>query len=278
MINPFKHSYYNNFFFILISIALILIEYPISIKIRDNLTPIQTLTVIICFLIPLFIIIFSFNDIVNKTENTKPNLIFLFSLMTLIVSIIVAMLAQDSNIIVAGATIILVMITWLNVDIIKTSNEKIINLQSEPVISITLQENDVDIHIIDLIIENLGQGIAKNLQFEFVPTGFITLSNYPIEKLPLFQHGIPILGSKQKFIFHLTNLALAIAKIERENSDLEGTILHNKLRENLRFQIKISYESITRKIKKTDTFDINLCIFWGLRTPLDSRHIPGKVL
>lgn len=67
----------------------------------------------------------------------------------------------DVNVIVASATLLLVIITAYSVKSTNEIAQKQLKLQNDPVISMSIKENDNDVRYIDLIIENVGNGIIK---------------------------------------------------------------------------------------------------------------------
>jgi hypothetical protein len=158
------------------------------------------------------------------------------------------------------------MITY---NIYKTNDiaKKQLKSQYEPIIVINVRENDHENRIIDLIIENVGPGIAKNIQFKVSPHGFITLSGYPLEKLFLFQKILKIFPSKQKYVIHLTDFPEKIHEIKQKYKIMESTELIKKIEEETTLVFSVTYEDKDGE-KKADTFELNLSIFWGLSYPL----------
>jgi hypothetical protein len=156
---------------------------------------------------------------------------------------------------VAVVTFLYVLLTR---DLIKT-NQDLVAAQSQPSVIAHVKENDLDFHYIDLIIENVGMGIANNIKFDVEPHGFITQSGDPLEDLPVIQNGIPTLGPKQKFSMVLRFLPDLMDK-GKPLSDIHDT---------LKFQITIRYQNSTGEKKGPEKYDIDIGIFWGLRYCLD---------
>ena len=69
--------------------------------------------------------------------------------------------------------------------------------QINPIISLSIKPNDNRVQIIDLIIENVGNTVAKNIHFVINPLGFASLSGQPLDQLYFFQRGIQILHPAQ---------------------------------------------------------------------------------
>lgn len=230
----------------------------------------------------LFVIIWMFLDWLLIDTSIGHN-VMVASSFCFIITLIFAIIIQDSNIIVGGSTLILVIITGYN--IVKTSemaekqrntqillSEKQRQSELEPIVLLSLKENDVDVHIIDLIIENVGRGIAKNIKFEVTPHGFTTLSGDPLEKLFFFKHGIQVLPPKQKYFIHMTNLAEKINEIKKRHHIEDPAEWRRKLMDELQLRIKIFYEN-SEGDPKEGVFIVNLCIFWGLRYPVKQNNI-----
>jgi hypothetical protein len=172
-----------------------------------------------------------------------------------------------------------------NLNEIAKNTERVLSLtqqlkfQNEPSISLMIKENENQVQIINLIIENVGNKIAKNIRFEVNPPGFITLSGDPITKLYIFQCGIPILPPRQKIIIPLVNFAQKIHEIRvRHNFPLSDSQLSPSDGKNLRLITRIESELEfivhfeNEEGEQTRTiFNFNLCVFWGLRFPSRSN-------
>ena len=78
------------------------------------------------------------------------------------VFVIIAAILFDVNVIVACA-ILLVIITAYSVKKTTDIAQKQLKLQNDPVISLSLKENDIDVRIIDLVIENGGNGVRQKI-------------------------------------------------------------------------------------------------------------------
>ena len=150
-------------------------------------------------------------------------IVYTFCLWIFGLSVIVAIMMKEINVIVASATLLLVIVTAYSVTTTNQIAKKQLKFQNDPLVVLSIKENDDNVQIIDLIIENVGNGIAKNIRFETAPLGFITMSGDPLEKLYFFKHGIQILAPKQKYIIHLVNFAEKVQSIrERYNIPPDG--------------------------------------------------------
>lgn len=134
------------------------------------------------------------------------NSVYVFCIWIFGISIIIAIMRNDINVIVASVTLLLVVITAYSVTTTNQIARTQLKLQNNPTVILSVKENDDDLHIIDLIIENAGNGVARRIRFEINPYGFTTLSGDQIGQLYFFRNGIQILAPKQKYIIHLTNL------------------------------------------------------------------------
>ena len=189
------------------------------------------------------------------------------------ISVIIAVIIPDINVVVASSTILLVIITAYSIKKTTDIAQRQLKLQNDPVISLTIKENEVNVQVIDLIIENVGNGIARNIQFDVHPHGFITLSGDPIENLYFFQRGIQILSPKQKFVINLVNFAEKIQRIrERDHIPIVDVDLSTSEAQNFRRTVRTESElRFTVHFENNEgqpnciVFNFNLCIFWGLR-------------
>lgn len=203
-------------------------------------------------------------------------MVYIGALWIFCISVIIAVLIRDMNTIVASATLLLVIITAFSVKKTTDIAQKQLKFQIDPIVSMSIKENDSDVRIIDLVIENVGNGIAKNIQFDISPHGFITWSGDPLERLYFFQRGIQILPPKQKFVIHLVNFAQKIQGIrerygipqsDSQLSPAEAQNFRRIVRSESELEITVYFEN-NEGVPHRTTFNFNLCIFWGLRFPL----------
>jgi hypothetical protein len=179
--------------------------------------------------------------------------------------------------ILAVPSFFLAVVTFLYVlltqDLVKI-NQDLVNAQSQPSMIAHVKENDIDIHYIDLIFENVGMGIARNVHFDVEPHGFITTSGDPLETLPVIQNGIPALGPKQKFRMVLCHLPSLIPQ--------DATL--SEIHDNLKFRITITYQNSIGDSKEPELYDLDMGIFWGLRyiqspsSPSSNMHVRNLTL
>lgn len=181
----------------------------------------------------------------------------------------------DINVIVASATLMLVIVTAYSVTTTNQIARKQLKLQNDPLVILSVKENDNNVQIIDLIIENVGNGIAKNIRFEPSPHGFITMSGDPIKNLYFFQNGIQILAPKQKYTIQLVNFAQKVREIrERLNLPPDGELSKSEaqmFRQIVRIESELEftvYSENNEGEQNRSVFYFNLCIFWGLRFPV----------
>jgi hypothetical protein len=119
---------------------------------------------------------------------------------------------------------------------------------TEPLLSMRLQSNTENLNIIELHIENLGNGIAYNIRFIFL-TDFI-YTNQKEKKLSdiaFFKSGLIALAPRQHHKIFLTSLI---------NDTINGV-------EHRPFEIKVVYDTLSQKNKES-IFGLNLTEFEGL--------------
>lgn len=139
--------------------------------------------------------------------------------------------------------------------------------QIEPIVNVYVKENEQTVQIIDLIIENVGSGTARNIHFKISPPGFITLSGDSLEKLHFFQNGVQVLAPKQKYVIHMVDYAERVTDIKLKYLDADAHELRQKYKQEFQLKFILTYENVLG-FPKRDEFDIDLCVFWGLRYPL----------
>lgn len=207
--------------------------------------------------------------------NIFNNIAYLVCIWIFGISIVIATLISDINVIVASTTLILVVVTAYSVQTTNEIARKQLKMQNDPIISMSIKENETDVRIIDLVIENVGNGIAKNVQFDFHPQGFRTLSGNTIEQLFFFQRGIQLLPSKQKYIVHLVNFSQKVQEIRARHhfpsdehlSISEGQRFRRIVRDESELSFIVHFKNNEGEQYHT-IFNFNLCIFWGLRFPV----------
>jgi hypothetical protein len=266
-----ENSGFRNIFILITSTGAFIITYSI----RNDLQNINLINFSL-----LFYSIVSFWMMIEWlfSGSGLDHVILVSAVMTIVISIYGAVILNESNIIVGGATIVLVIVTAFNTIKMDRIAEKQRLTQIEPLVLLIVKENDLEVQIIDLIIENVGAGIAKNLRFTINPHDFISISGDPLERLFFFQSGIQILPPKQKYVIHMTDLPKKIEEIKRKYRIADPVELRRKLKEELQLNIIINYEDIEGN-HKINEFFINLCIFWGLRYPSPQHdRIPSNAI
>jgi len=240
-------------------------------KFKD-LSTIPLIIFLLSILLLLIIFTGSIMELIFKSETFDEMLLF-FCCWIFGFSIIISEIIRDVNIVVASATILLVIVTAYSIYKTNEIAQRQLKLQNDPIISLSLKENEDVIQIIDLVIENVGNGIAKNIRFKIHPKNFITLSGDSIDQLFLFQRGIQILPPKQKYIIHLVNYAKKIQEIrKRNNFPFNDNLLTYEQAQNLRTIVRceselefiVYFENNEGELMRSE-FNFNLSIFWGLR-------------
>ena len=202
----------------------------------------------------------------NKKRDMGVNILIIVAII-FIGTISFAIIIKDSNVASGGFTLILVVVTAYYASITNKINEKQWKNNKEPIVIVYLKENDTNVQIIDMIIENVGQGIAKNVKFIIHPLGYSTLSGDSLEKLFFFQNGLQALPVKQKNVIHLMNLHDRIYEIKEKYKIKDPHQWREKLKKELELKIYITYQDIDGEPKKSE-YIINPCMFWGLRYPV----------
>jgi len=147
------------------------------------------------------------------------------------------------------ATMVLLFVTINYV----TATEKLVEatkkgleFQTAPRIFVMIKQGDEIARFIDLVIENKGQGEAKNITFIVAPD-FETVSGFLTKEYEIFKKGLPYMAPGQRFFFTLTDLG--------ENYDEK---------KDMSFTITVRYHDI-EGTEYIDSYLIDLSIFHGFR-------------
>ncbi|HCI29730.1 MAG TPA: hypothetical protein DE117_06090 [Fervidobacterium sp.] len=127
--------------------------------------------------------------------------------------------------VVAISTVVYAVLTYQ----LTSETRKMREAQTEPKISISIQHREEYIKLLDMIVENIGQGPAYGVKFEVDPD-FEIVKGYFLSQLGFVKNGVAYFAPKQKIEFFLTNIA-------------EG--FNDKV--NIEIKIKVTYSSKTGK-------------------------------
>jgi len=127
--------------------------------------------------------------------------------------------------VVAISTVVYAVLTYQ----LTSETRKMCEAQTEPKISLSIQPREEYIKLLDMIVENIGQGPAYRVKFEVNPD-FEFVKGYFLSQLGFVKNGVAYFAPKQKIEFFLTNIA-------------EG--FNDKV--NIEIKIKVTYSSKTGK-------------------------------
>lgn len=102
---------------------------------------------------------------------------------------------------IALATILYAFLTYILV----SETSKMRKAQTEPEISITAQPSEWYINLIDMVIENIGLGSARNIHFEVI-SDFECEKGKFVSNIGYIKSGLDYFAPKQKLTFFLTSL------------------------------------------------------------------------
>jgi hypothetical protein len=142
---------------------------------------------------------------------------------------------------VATATIVYAVLTWKLV----SETRKLREAQTLPEVFVTIQPREQWINFIDLIIQNVGSGLAYDINLEVNPD-FEYINGRFLSEIGLFKNGLRQLGPNQKLQFFLTSLS---EDFEKKTS--------------MPFKIRISYRDSGGKAYQ-NTFVIDFASLIGL--------------
>jgi hypothetical protein len=144
--------------------------------------------------------------------------------------------------VVAIATIVYAFLTWKLV----SETRRMRKAQTRPIVSVITQSDEKYINFIEMIIENIGLGVAYNIKFEVNPDFEYAKGKF-LSDLGFVKNDLKYLAPNQKLKFFLTNLT--------ENFE-EKT--------KKPFEINITYENSTGE-RYEDKFLIDFSGLIGLR-------------
>ncbi len=151
------------------------------------------------------------------------------------------------SLLVAVITFLYVLLTQ---DLVRT-NQALFDAQTKPDLIAYLQIDKTDNPaIIDLIIENIGFGIAQNIKINSNPSDFPIISGM-FDSHSIVQKGISILGPKQKVSIKICDAELLVGHVER--------FFHP---DNIpEFQVALQFQNSIGKQMEKKQFSINIAMF-----------------
>ena len=145
--------------------------------------------------------------------------------------------------IVAISTVFYAILTWKLV----SETRALRKAQTEPKLSITLENNKIAFGFLDMIIKNVGYGPAYNITFKVEPDFEYQKGKF-LSELGLIKNGIKYLSPQQEYRFFLTALIGRFDELKDMTFNICTTYydaLGNKFEEN--FLIEFShFENLTQ--------------------------------
>jgi len=151
------------------------------------------------------------------------------------------------SLVVAAATVFYAVLTHRLVSETKRMREA----QTEPALSVWIEPSEHGINLINLVIENNGEGTAHAIELKSVPNFKRSAGGY-LADLGLFKHGIKHLAPRQRIRLFLTNV-------------LDGRHLADQDLSRMNFVVEVRYNSTLGR-EYTDNFPIQFESFEGFGT------------
>jgi hypothetical protein len=149
--------------------------------------------------------------------------------------------------VVAGATVFYALLTRALVSETRRMRE----VQTEPVISISIEPSEHGLNFLNLTIQNVGQGAARSIKLRAEPS-FQRARGQFLGDLGLFKHGIKYLAPGQRITFFLTSV---LDDVHGPAGDLS----------RLNFTVEVSYDSALGE-HYAEAFPIHFESLEGLNT------------
>lgn len=151
--------------------------------------------------------------------------------------------------------LLLVVVTFayvmLTEKLVKT-NQDLLEVQTSPnvIANLVLEENFKENPFIDLIIENVGFGYARNISLIVNPPGLHIFGEVDFDTHPLIKNNISILGPKQSERVRLCSVSGDWGSTQNHfNPNIQG------------FQVIIKSQNSTGKDMKSESFDLDISKF-----------------
>jgi len=161
---------------------------------------------------------------------------------------IIEFINQNSGVITIFFTAIVAISTVAYVRLTRKLVNETIELrkiQTRPQLSISILSRDPEVWIVDMIIENVGNGAAYNIQIN-PSSNFEMRDNREFNNIGFVKNGYKYFAPHQKLKFFFTNLT-----DKREE------------KENINFDIYVTYEDYSGK-EYPLTYKVNLSEFYGI--------------
>ena len=148
--------------------------------------------------------------------------------------------------VVAVSTLVYAILTWKLV----SETQKMREAQTEPKVSVFVETHPKYFLLKNLVIRNVGLGIAYNIKFVVSPD-FKTFNSGMLSEMNIIKNGIPHLPPNSNYEFLLANI-----RNDFRNPD------------SVFFKITANYQNSFGK-KFSDTFEIDMRIWYDLATRPD---------
>jgi hypothetical protein len=120
--------------------------------------------------------------------------------------------------------------------------------QAKPYVVVDIQPSRVSVHLLNLIVENTGATMARNVTFDFNPPLESSLQGYEIADSTFARSGLPMIPPRRRHEY------LFDSSVGRLNSDLP-----------MKFDVTVRYEDREGKRQEPLKFPIDLSPLYGLR-------------
>lgn len=133
--------------------------------------------------------------------------------------------------VVAAATVFYALLTHRLVEETRRMRE----VQTEPALALRLEPSEHGVNFVNLVVENVGQGPARNIRFKAAPD-FRRFRNQHVSDWGIFRHGLNYMAPGQKITLFLTSV-------------LDDVHKGREMRE-LNFDVEVSFETPAGRVSR----------------------------
>lgn len=120
--------------------------------------------------------------------------------------------------------------------------------QAKPFVVVDIKPSAASAHILNLVIENIGATMARDVHIDFKPEIVTSISEYDLKDTILIRDGVPMIppGRRLEFLFDQT--------VNRKQAELP-----------MRYDVTVTYRDTNERLQEPLRFPIDLTPLYGMR-------------